>query len=410
MGAGDKQTGNKILVLGHHAGFALAAALLRLVGIERHPLDVTGIGYGYHHFLTLDQRFNVLIIFNVFNFGTARGGVFVFDFDQLVTHDAVKFFTAAQNRQTFFDLVAQAHQFLMNLIAFKTGQSLQFQIQNSLGLRFGKMVKTVFHLTVWLVNQNNQRFNVAGRPSFGQQGVFGVLRARRAADQLNHRIEVFDRNCQTDQRMGTVTGLVQLKNGTTADDVFAELDKGGNDFFQIHHHRAAGIDGQHIHAEAGLQRRIFVQLVQNNIGLKIAFDFDYHTHALTVGLVADVGNTLYPFFFDQFGNFLHQSGLVDLIGNFVHNDRFLVFFDLLNRAFGAHHHRTAAGKIGRAGAAVTQNQTAGRKIRPRHIVDQFFNGNIRVVDIGTAGRNDFPEVVRRNVGRHTDGNAVGAVN
>lgn len=122
------------------------------------------------------------------------------------------------------------------------------------------------------------------------------------------------------------------------------------------------------------------------------------------------GNTLYPFFFDQFGNFLHQSGLVDLIGNFVHNDRFLVFFDLLNRAFGAHHHRTAAGKIGRAGAAVTQNQTAGRKIRPRHIVDQFFNGNIRVVDIGTAGRNDFPEVVRRNVGRHTDGNAVGAVN
>ena len=61
--------------------------------------------------------------------------------------------------------------------------------------------------------------------------------------------------------MGTVAGFVQLVNGTAADYFFAELDKRGNDVLKVHHHRTAAVDCQHIHTEAGLQRRIFIELI-----------------------------------------------------------------------------------------------------------------------------------------------------
>ena len=47
--------GDRILVLGRHAGAALAAALLGAEGVERGALDVAAEGDGDDHLLALDQ-------------------------------------------------------------------------------------------------------------------------------------------------------------------------------------------------------------------------------------------------------------------------------------------------------------------------------------------------------------------
>ncbi len=125
--------------------------------------------------------------------------------------------------------------------------------------------------------------------------------------------------------MGAVTGFVQFKNRAAADDFFAKFDKGLNDIFQIHHHRAAVINCQHIHAEAGLQRRELVKLVQNNISLEIAFNFNDNADTLTVRFIADFRNPLNFLFFHQFGNAGNQCRFVNLIRNFMNNDGFAVF-------------------------------------------------------------------------------------
>ena len=212
----------------------------------------------------------------------------------------------------------------MNLITLQTRQALQLQIQNGAGLRFGQMIKSVLNLAVRLVDQLDKRFNVICRPGFGKQRVFCILRIGRRADQFDDRIQIFNRQSQTDQCMSTIAGFIQFINRAAADDFLAELNKRRDDFFQIHHHRAAAVDSQHIHAEAGLQRRIFIKLVQNDIGLKIAFDLNNDANALTIGLVADIRNALQFLFLNQFGNAGNQRCLVDLIGNFMNNDRFFV--------------------------------------------------------------------------------------
>ncbi len=65
--------------------------------------------------------------------------------------------------------------------------------------------------------------------------------------------------------------------------------------------------------------------------------------------------------------------------------------------------------IGRADALAPENDAAGRKIRPGNDLDEIVDAKRRVVDQRGAGVDDFAEIVRRNVGGHTDRDAAGAV-
>ena len=65
--------------------------------------------------------------------------------------------------------------------------------------------------------------------------------------------------------------------------------------------------------------------------------------------------------------------------------------------------------IGRADALASEDDAAGRKIRPRNDVDQFVDGERGIVDQRHAGVDDFAEIVRRDIGRHADRDAAGAV-
>ena len=105
----------------------------------------------------------------------------------------------------------------------------------------------------------------------------------------------------------------------------------------------------------------------------------------------------------------NQSRFVYLIRHFMHDNGFFILTNFFNSAFCTHHNRTAAGQISLLGSAVAQNQAAGRKIRSRNNINQFFNADFRIIYIGTASINHFTQIMRRNVCCHTNGNTVAAV-
>ena len=74
-----------------------------------------------------------------------------------------------------------------------------------------------------------------------------------------------------------------------------------------------------------------------------------------------------------------------------------------------HEHRAAPGEIGLARAAATDDQAAGREIGGLHDVDQGFDRHMRIVHIGKAGVDHIAEIMRRNIGRHADGDTAGAI-
>ena len=209
--------------------------------------------------------------------------------------------------------------------------------------------------------------------------------------------------------MRALARLAQQMAGPPCDDLFAKGDKGGNHVAQGQQLWPAAVQGQHVDAKAGLQRGVAVELVEHDVGLGIALQFDDDPHPVAVALVAQFGDPVDQLFAHALGDALDQLRLVDLIRHLGEDERIPILADFLDMGFRAQDHGAAAGLVGGVRAGPAHDDSAGRKIRRRDIFHQLFNGDRTVVEISAAGVDDLAEIVRRDVGRHPDRNALGAV-
>ena len=76
---------------------------------------------------------------------------------------------------------------------------------------------------------------------------------------------------------------------------------------------------------------------------------------------------------------------------------------------GAHDDRAAPGRVGRADAGAAEDRAAGREIRTGDDLHQLLDRHVRLVHQRQRGVDRLAEIVRRDVGRHADGDAAGAV-
>ena len=108
------------------------------------------------------------------------------------------------------------------------------------------------------------------------------------------------------------------------------------------------------------------------------------------------------------GDLLDQRVLALLERDFGEHDR-AALAALLDLVAAADDDRAAAGLIGRAAARAAEDHRAGREVRPGHDLHQLLDRDRAVFDIGQAGVDHFAQVMRRDVGRHADRDAAGAV-
>ncbi|MHC2325876.1 hypothetical protein ACVI3S_003896 [Bradyrhizobium diazoefficiens] len=177
----------------------------------------------------------------------------------------------------------------------------------------------------------------------------------------------------------------------------------------MHDPRTAAVERHHVDAEARLQRRESVKLIQHHVRHGVALQFDDDAVAVAVGFIAQVADALDLLFLDQLGDALDHRRLVHLVGDLGDDERLALLADGLDRDLAAHDDRAAAEMIGGADARASENDAAGREIRSRHDVDELVDGERWVVDQRDAGVDDLAEIVRRDVGRHADRDAAGAV-
>ena len=260
-----------------------------------------------------------------------------------------------------------------------------------------------------IVDQRDHRLDVLGRPVARHQGFAGGIGIGRGPDHADDLVDIGHRDGETDQDMGAVAGLVEQELGAARHHLFAEGDEQRQQVLQVHRLRAAGVQRQHVGGKIGLQRREPVELVQHHIRHGVALQFDHHAKTVAVGFVAQIGDALDLLLAVQFGNARDHGGLVHLVGNFGDDDGFAVLADGVDRHLAAHHDRAAAEMIGRADALAAEDDAAGGKIRSGNDVDEVVDAERGIVDQRDAGVDDFAEIVRRDVGRHADRDAAGAV-
>ena len=84
--------------------------------------------------------------------------------------------------------------------------------------------------------------------------------------------------------------------------------------------RATVHQRQQVHAEGRLQRRLLVELVEDDLLGSVPAQLDHDAHALAVRLVPQVGDAVDPAFANQIGDPLEQRRLVHHEGNLGDDD------------------------------------------------------------------------------------------
>ena len=410
MGIGHEEGGHDILFLGLHPGQALAAAFLRAEIGQRRALDVTARGDGDDHILSLDQILVIHVAGPIDDLGPAGDGEELLHLAQLVRDDAHDPLAAGQNLKVFADLGRQFLQLVRDFLDAQLGQALQTQFKNGASLNLGQEIGAVLvHRVGRVVDQADVFGNVARGPGAGHQLVTRICRIGRGTDRGHHLIDIGDGHGQTAEDMAALARLAQLIGGAAGDHFLAEGDEAGQEAQQGQLLRAATVQRQHVAAEIGLHRGETVKLVQHHLGRGIALEFDDHAHAVAVAFILHMGDAFDLLLAHLFRDLLDHRGLVHLIGNLLHDDGVAVLAQLLDLGLGADDDAAAPLKIGFARTGAAQHQAAGRKIRAGDEFDEVFGGQVRVVDKGQRGIHHLAQVMRRDVGRHADGDPARAI-
>ena len=410
VGVHDIDLVDEILLLGLHAGAALAAPLLRPVGGERDALDIAAVSEGEDHVLALDQVFDILVEIAVLDRRAARVGVSFLHLAEFVAQDFEHPDARAENVEIVADFLDDLPQVLADLLALHAGQAVQPKIENGARLRFGQPVGAVFaDEAAGLRDQRDQRRNVGRRPgafhqAFPRRGGVG-----RMADQRHHLVDVGDRDGEAGQRVRLAARLLQQEGGAPDDDLLPEGQKGPEHVEQAHLFRPAAVQRQHVDAEAGLELGEAEELVQHDLGIGVALDLDHQAHAFPVGFVVRAGDALDLPRPGEFADLFEHALLVHLVGNLGEHEVVAAVAALLDLVARAHDDGAPAGAVGLVDAGPAHGEGAGGKVRPGQQLHNVFERGVRLLDQPEAGVDHLAQIVRRDIGRHADGDAAGAV-
>jgi len=209
--------------------------------------------------------------------------------------------------------------------------------------------------------------------------------------------------------MGALLGLFQVILGTAADDLVLELDVLLDHLLQGQDLGHLVVNGQHDDTHGILQLGILVQLVQHHLGVGVLADVDDDPHSLAVGLIVQVADALNALVFYEVRNVLNEARLVDHIGDLGDDDLGTAVLLFLNGGAAAQGDLAAAGGVGGTDAAAAHDNAGSGEVRALDILHQAGQVDVRVVDIGHTAVNDLAQVVGRDIGGHTNRNALAAV-
>ena len=151
------------------------------------------------------------------------------------------------------------------------------------------------------------------------------------------------------------------------------------------------------------------ELVEHDLRLAAALQFNHDAHSIAIGFITNVADIFDGLVVDQFGDALDQVPLVHLIGNFRNDDGLAVLCEILNRRFGAHHETSTPVLVGLKNSSFPMNDAVGGEVRSLNDLQHFRQHSLRIVDQHDGRIHDFCQIVRRDIGRHSDRNPVRSI-
>ncbi len=276
---------------------------------------------------------------------------------------------------------------LLDLVRFEGGQAAEGQLEDRLRLDEGQLEA---------LDQSGPR----------------RLGVTRGADECDHLVEVGQGDEQALQDVGAILGAAQLVLRAPHDDLALVVDVVADDLAQRQGARHVVDEGDHVDAECVLHRRVLVELVEHDLGKRVALELDHEPHPVAIGFVAqvaDLGDLLVDHEVADLEDQAPVATLADLVGQLGDDDRLLALPDRLDVRLGLDADPAATGGVGVADALASEDRPRRREVGALDVLHQPLDVDRRIVDVGDGGPDDLAEVVGRDVRRHADRDPGAAV-
>ena len=286
--------------------------------------------------------------------------------------------SSAMVRPQLLELVAQ-------LLAVELGEPAELHVEDVLRLHVGEL---------------ERRDHQAG---LGALGVFG------AADQGDDGVDHVERLHQALDDVLALLRLAETELGAPLDDLLLVLDVDRERRLEVEQLRHVVDQRQHVHREVGLHRRVLVEQVQHDLRVGVALELDDEARGVARRLVAHVADAFDLAVVDQLGDLLADHldrGLVRHLGD---RDAHVALAALLDLGDRAHLDGAATGRVGVVDPAAPEDQRAGREVGTLHELHEVDDRRVGVLEQVLHRVDHLPEVVRRDVRRHTDGDPASSV-
>ena len=204
--------------------------------------------------------------------------------------------------------------------------------------------------------------------------------------------------------MGALLSLPQIVLGTTGQHFHLEvqifiqnLTQGQNTRLLLVIHQR-----QQNNTKGTLQRSLLKEIIQHHLGICILLQFDNDTHTVTIGFVTQVRNTLQTLCAYLLRDVLDQLALIDLIRQLANDDAHTILTEFFEFGLCSDHNTATASSISCADTAATHNNAAGGEIGTGHMLHQIRQRCFRIIQHADTRIDHFRQVVRGNIGGHTD--------
>src|SRR5262245_47622445 len=218
------------------------------------------------------------------------------------------------------------------------------------------------------------------------------------------------RNLQAFEYMEALFRLAQVVGGAPRHHFFTVIQESFKRLFEIEYPWAAVGNGEHVDAERFLQRGVLIELIENDVSYRIAFELDNDTHPFAVRFIAKIRDSINFLLLYQTGNLLDDPILVDHEGDFTDDDLLLTgAFDRLGESLAAHLNDAFTFVISLTDRLPAVNETGNREIRSLDILQPIPDGENPIFQPGNPSLEPFPQIVRLNIGRQNDRDTPGTV-
>ena len=380
MRARDEQLFDEIAFLAVPANHALAAAALLAVGRHGRTFDVPLVRQGHDHVFFRDQVFNINIIGGGDDLRPPVVAVLVVHLVDVFANHVHQQLVVAEDRFVALDLFDQRTVIASEFFDFQPRQSTQLHTQNRVGLHAGQLLIAAGDCDKTL----GQQF--ANRRFFGQlqvqchQARLGRRFVRTRLDQVDDPVDVRHREDQPFQQVGPLTRSTKQKLRPSRDHIFAMFQEIIEHITKRQCPRGAVHQRDVDNAERRLQRREFVELVDDDVGFGALFEVHHNPHARAVGVILHVGDVRDPSFLHALGDVLDDRRLEHLIRNLRNDDLFSSAADLLGMQLPPDLHSASACAVAFANARSPADHSTGREVRAWNNFQQIVRRGFGVFD------------------------------